>query len=38
MARIYLRLVLSGERTLESVPERWRTEVRALLDVAEVEG
>ena len=33
MARIYLRLVLSGERTLESVPERWRDEVTALLDV-----
>lgn len=32
MARIYLRLVLSGERTLESVPERWRGEVTALLD------
>ena len=32
MARIYLRLVLSGERTLESVPERWRTEVEALLN------
>ena len=32
MARIYLRLVLSGERTLESVPERWRAEVEALLD------
>lgn len=38
MARIYLRLVLSGERTLESVPERWRTEVEELLGVAEVEG
>ena len=32
MARIYLRMVLSGERTLESVPERWRAEVQALLD------
>lgn len=37
MARIYLRLVLSGERTLESVPERWRTEVATLLGVAEIE-
>ena len=35
MARVYLRLVLSGERTLESVPERWRAEVQALLDAAE---
>ena len=32
MARIYLRLMLSGERTLESIPERWRGEVQALLD------
>lgn len=32
MVRIYLRLVLSGERTLESVPERWRGEVEALLE------
>ncbi len=32
MARIYLRLVLSGERTLESVPERWRAEVEAPLN------
>lgn len=35
MARIYYRLVVAGERTLESVPERWRTEVQALLDAAE---
>ena len=32
MARIYLRLILSGERTIESVPERWRGEVQALLE------
>ena len=32
MARIYLRLVLSGERTLESIPERWRGEVEALFE------
>ena len=32
MARIYLRLVLSGERTIESVPERWRGEVQAILE------
>lgn len=38
MARIYLRLVLSGERTLESIPERWRGEVTTLLGVAEIEG
>ena len=32
MAKIYYRLVLAGERTIESVPERWRAEVQALLD------
>ena len=32
MVRIYLRLVLSGERTLESIPDRWRSEVEALLE------
>ena len=31
MAKIYLRLILDGERTLESVPERWRQEVADLL-------
>lgn len=31
MAKIYLRLVLSRERTLEQVPEHWRQEVAALL-------
>ena len=34
MARIYLRLVLSGERTLESIPERWRQEVADMLAAA----
>ena len=24
MAKIYYRLVVAGERTLDSVPERWR--------------
>ena len=28
---ICLRLVLDGVRTLESVPERWRTEVADML-------
>ena len=32
MARIYLRLVLTGERDLESVPSRWRAEVEQLLN------
>ena len=31
MEKIYYRLVLAGERTLESVPERWRQEVASLL-------
>ena len=31
MAKIYYRLILTGERTLESVPERWRQEVADLL-------
>ena len=31
MAKIYLRLVLDGVRTLEQVPERWRQEVADLL-------
>ena len=33
MARVYLRLVLTGERDLESVPSRWRAEVEQLLNV-----
>ena len=32
MAKIYYRLVLSGGRTLESIPERWLTEVQALME------
>lgn len=32
MAKIYYRLVLAGDRTLEQVPERWRAEVAALLE------
>lgn len=31
MAKIYYRLVVAGERTLDSVPERWRQEVADLL-------
>jgi len=31
MAKIYYRLILDGERTLDSVPERWRQEVADLL-------
>ena len=32
MARIYLRLIITGERDLESVPSRWRAEVEQLLN------
>ena len=32
MARIYLRLILAGERDLESVPSRRRAEVEQLLN------
>ena len=32
MARIYLRLILMGERDLESIPSRWRAEVEQLLN------
>lgn len=32
MVRIYLRLILTGERDLESVPSRWRAEVEQLLN------
>ena len=32
MARVYLRLILTGERDLESVPSRWRAEVEQLLN------
>ena len=34
MSRIYLRLILTGERDLESVPSRWRAEVEQLLNVS----
>lgn len=32
MAAIYARAVRAGKRTLESVPEKWRDAVKALLD------
>lgn len=35
MAALYARLVASGARALDSVPERWRAEVAALLGVTE---
>lgn len=35
MATIYARLVRAGERTLESIPERWRDAVQAILSAEE---
>ena len=32
MAKIYYKAVKAGKRTLDSVPERWRDEVKKLLD------
>jgi Zn-dependent M32 family carboxypeptidase len=32
MAKIYYRKIMAGEMTIEDVPERWKEEVRALLD------
>jgi hypothetical protein len=32
MAKIYYRRIVAGEMTLEEVPERWRDEVRVLLE------
>ena len=33
MAKIYYRKIIAGEMTIEDVPERWRAEVEALLNV-----
>lgn len=35
MAKIYYKAVKSGERTIESVPKRWRDQVQALLEADE---
>lgn len=32
MAKIYFSRIKAGKWTIEDVPERWRNEVRALLD------
>jgi Zn-dependent M32 family carboxypeptidase len=32
MAKIYYRKIMAGEMTIEELPERWKEEVRALLD------
>ena len=37
MAKIYYRRIISGEMSLEEVPERWRDEVQVLLDGVQTE-
>ena len=37
MAKIYYKAVKAGKRTLDSVPERWRDQVKKLLDADEKE-
>ncbi len=37
MTPIYLRAVLAGKRTLDSVPEPWRSEVAALIEPSQGE-
>lgn len=32
MVKIYVRKIRAGEMTIDEVPERWREEVRRLLD------
>ena len=32
MAKIYVRRILSGEMTIDDVPERWRAQVQEMLD------
>lgn len=32
MAKIYVRWIKAGRMTIDNVPERWREEVRKLLD------
>lgn len=34
MARIYARRIMEGGMTLEEVPERWREQVREILEEA----
>ena len=32
MAKIYVRKIKAGQMTIDDVPERWREEVRELLE------
>ena len=35
MAKIYVRMIKAGRMAIDDVPERWRTEVEALLAAEE---
>lgn len=35
IAEMFFRAVNKGKRTIDSVPDRWRKEVQALLDAAD---
>lgn len=35
MAKIYVKKIKAGQMTLDEVPERWREEVRRMLDETE---
>ena len=37
MAKIYFNLIVSGKRTLDDVPLKWRKEVEMMLEVDENE-
>lgn len=37
MAKIYFNLIISGKRTLDDVPLKWRKEVEKMLEVDENE-
>jgi len=32
MAKIYYRKIINGQMTLDEVPEKWREEVRRMLE------
>lgn len=32
MAKIYYKRIVAGEMTLEDVPERWRAQVKKMLE------
>lgn len=38
MTKIYFNLIVSGQRTLDDVPLKWRKEVEMMLEVYENEN